>query len=103
MRRLLLVSLLCGGCSIAAGSNAGIESLERGPAGAAATGAKYAGWVAGAPLVVAVAPIALASWATPWVDLALVADLATAPSVGLGYALEAIVGLPLLAFRSPSE
>ena len=72
---LLLAVLACacgsGGCSaLIPRENAGIGALEalRGPAGMAATGAKYAGWVVGAPLTLALVPVGALAWATPWVE-----------------------------------
>src|SRR5438105_15461487 len=95
MRWTLVVALLAGaGCSmVVPDSNGGIAFFETapGPVGAAATGAKYAGWAAGAPAVAALVPLGAAAWATPWVDLPLATDVVTAPSVGLGYAFEAVV------------
>src|SRR5205085_369060 len=35
--------------------------------------------------------------ATPWVDLPTAVDGVTSPSIGLGYALEAVVGAPVYA------
>lgn len=92
---LLLGSL--SGCSLVLGSsNAGIEALEssRSPAGEIAAGGKLAGWVLGAPLDLGALPFALAAWVSPWGDLPLFADVLTAPSIGTGYALEAVVGAP---------
>ncbi len=83
------------GCSLAVPrSNAGIALFEQAPApvGPCSIAAKYAGWAAGAPAAVALAPIAAAAWATPWVDLADVEDVLTAPGLALGYASEATVG-----------
>lgn len=60
--------------------------------GPVARGAKYAGWALSAPLVVATAPVAGLAWLTPWVDLPLAVDIHSAPAIGLGYALQAIVG-----------
>jgi hypothetical protein len=97
MKRILL-ALLLGGCSaVLHESNAGIPLLEGGPTGEVATGAKYAGWLAGGPVCLVSAPIAALAWATPWVDLADAADIATAPSIGLGYTFESLVGFPLYA------
>lgn len=96
MRRLaacLALALLAApGCSLLAGERLGIAALEEGPAGEVASGFKAAGWLAGAPLSVALAPVAGLLWATPWVDLALAVDIAGAPIVGLGYAFEAVGG-----------
>jgi hypothetical protein len=99
----LLVALACGlpaGCSqVVECSNAGIAAFEREPfpCGAFSQGAKYAGWVLAAPAAVALTPIAALAWATPWVDLHVAVDIASAPAVGLGYALEGIVGSPFWA------
>lgn len=85
------------GCSqLVARGNAGIPHLERAsaPVRGVALGAKYAGWVLGAPLALALAPLAALGWATPWVDLPLAVDLASAPAVGLGYGLQALLGYP---------
>jgi len=93
-----LAAPLAPGCSLLAGrSNAGIGLLEEGPEPVAtlARGAKYLGWGLSAPAVAALAPLAALLWATPWVDLPLAVDLATAPAIGLGYATEGAVGFPL--------
>jgi hypothetical protein len=93
----LATTLAATGCSATVGcSNAGIEALERraSPAGEIAKGAKYAGWIAAAPLDLAAVPVAGAVWASPWGDLPLFADVLTAPSVGVGYVFEAILGAP---------
>jgi dienelactone hydrolase len=91
------------GCSHLVGrSNAGIAALERqpSPVGPVSRGAKYAGWGLSAPLVAAaVVPAALA-WATPWVDLPLAVDIASAPAIGMGYLLEGVVGFPVAAARA---
>jgi hypothetical protein len=90
---LLLTALLAGGCShLVERSNAGIAFLEDSRVGPVARGAKYAGWALSAPLLVAVAPITGLAWLTPWVDLPVAVDLNSAPAIGLGYALQAIVG-----------
>src|SRR5437879_2328279 len=96
---ILAASALAGCSAVADRSNAGIEPFEArgGPAGAASTGAKYAGWIAGAPATLALAPVGALAWATPWVDLALATDIVTSPSIGMGYAFEAIVGAPATA------
>jgi hypothetical protein len=75
-------------------SNAGIVSLEQdtGSVGTISRTAKYAGWAASAPLVAAMTPVAALAWATPWVDLLEAVDIASAPAIALGYALEAVVG-----------
>lgn len=93
---IVIVALAPGGCSHLAAKNAGIARLERagGPAGAVAVGSKYAGWILGAPLAVVLAPVAALAWATPWVDLPLAVDIASAPAVGLGYTLQTIFGWP---------
>jgi hypothetical protein len=80
-------------------SNAGIAVLEESPApaGPIARGGKYFGWGLSAPAVLALTPPAALAWATPWVDLPLAVDIASAPAIGLGYAFEAIVGFPARA------
>jgi hypothetical protein len=77
-------------------SNAGIASLEEDPGalGTISRGAKYSGWAISAPLVAGMTPVAALAWATPWVDLAGAVDIASAPAIGLGYLLEALVGFP---------
>lgn len=93
----LAAALALGGCSqLVARHNAGIPHLERAnaPVRSVATGAKYAGWVLGAPLALVLAPVAALAWATPWVDLPLAVDIASAPALGLGYALQGLVGYP---------
>jgi hypothetical protein len=100
MRRALFASIIiiASGCSsVVDRSNAGIEPLERGPAAPVAVGAKYAGWIAAAPLVLAAVPVGLAAWATPWADLADFADIVTAPGIALGWTFEACVGGPAKA------
>lgn len=100
---LLIVALsfaLVGGCSFALEHHdAGLAHLEEAPApaGPLAIGAKYAGWIASAPLVVGLTPVAALAWATPWVDLPLAVDIATAPGIALGYAVQALVGYPARA------
>ncbi len=89
---------LAGGCSqLVERSNCGIPRLDRswGAAGSICRGAKYAGWGLSAPLAIALSPIAALAWATPWVDLPLAVDLATAPSLGVGYFFQAVVGYPV--------
>lgn len=96
----LVIVLALGGCSYALGHhNAGIAHLERapGPAGALATGAKYVGWAASAPLALALSPVSALAWATPWVDLPLAIDIVSAPGIGLGYLFQALVGYPARA------
>ena len=86
------------GCShLVDRSNAGIPFLEEAApvVSVPSTAAKYLGWVSSAPLVLALTPVAAVAWATPWVDLPLAVDIASAPAIGLGYAFEGIVGLPL--------
>lgn len=93
----LALLLVPAGCSqLVSRGNAGIPHLERAsaPVRGVALGAKYAGWVLGAPLALALAPLAALGWATPWVDLPLAVDLASAPALGLGYALQALLGYP---------
>ena len=90
---LLLTALLAGGCShLVERSNAGIAFLEASRVGPVARAAKYTGWALSAPVVVAVAPVAGLAWLTPWVDLPLAVDINSAPAIGLGYALQALVG-----------
>jgi hypothetical protein len=90
---LLLAALLAAGCShLVEPSNAGIAVLESSRAGPVARGAKYTGWALSAPLLVAATPVAGLAWLTPWVDLPLAVDINSAPAIGLGYALQAIVG-----------
>src|SRR5437764_15441879 len=98
MRALILAAVVgLGGCSAVLGdANAGIAPLERGRGRVAAQGAKYAGWIASAPLVLATVPFAALAWATPWIDLADFADIVTAPALGLGYVFEGLIGLPAL-------
>jgi dienelactone hydrolase len=47
-----------------------------------------------APAVLALAPAAALAWATPWVDLPLAVDIASAPAIGLGYVFAAMAGFP---------
>jgi hypothetical protein len=47
--------------------------------------------------VLALSPVAALAWATPWVDLPLAVDIASAPAIGLGYAGSAIAGYPVYA------
>jgi hypothetical protein len=115
MLMLMLASLagcLAAGCSqVVDRSNAGIAAFEEEPfpCGAFSQGAKYAGWILAAPAVVALTPVAALAWATPWVDLPIAVDIASAPAIGLGYGLEAIVGPPFWAVgrlagaRAPPE
>ncbi len=96
---LLLYGLtaLSGGCSqLVERSNCGIRKLDEtwGVTGSICRGAKYAGWGISAPLAVAMAPLAALAWATPWVDLPLAVDFASAPSIGVGCVLQALVGYP---------
>jgi hypothetical protein len=69
--------------------------------GPVARGGKYVGWGLAAPLVLALSPVAALAWATPWVDLPLAVDIASAPAIGMGYAVSAIVGLPVYAVTAP--
>jgi len=88
------------GCSsLVHRSNAGIALLEEGPAGVDVVSrhAKYLGWAGSAPLAVALSPVAALAWATPWIDLPMAVDIASAPSIAFGYAFEAVVGFPLYA------
>ena len=96
MRALVLAAVLLPGCShLVERSNCGIVSLESDPAvGGVARGAKYAGWALGAPVTVALAPVAALAWATPWVDLPQAVDFASAPAAALGYAVEGVIGYP---------
>ncbi len=99
-----VVALLLPGCSyVVERSNAGIPFLEESPApvGPIARGAKYFGWGLSAPAVLALTPVAMLAWATPWVDLPLAVDIASAPAIGLGYAFEAIAGVPAHAVVAP--
>ena len=99
----MLAAFLGGGCSqLVERSNAGIGALETaaGPVGDISRGAKYAGWCLGAPAVAAMVPVAAVAWATPWVDLSMATDLAGLPAIGMGYAVEGVVGFPLHALRS---
>jgi hypothetical protein len=107
-RRLLGAALLAllpcslAACShLVAHSNAGIASLEAEPGsvGAIARGAKYSGWAVSAPLVAVTTPVAALAWATPWVDLVVAVDIASAPAIGLGYLFEALVGFPVKGLR----
>lgn len=105
---LLLCGLtaLSGGCSqLVERSNCGIRKLDEtcGVAGSICRGAKYAGWVLSAPLAVAMSPIAALAWATPWVDLPMAVDFASAPSIGVGYVLQALVGYPTRLIVPPPE
>lgn len=97
-------ALLLSGCShLVERSNAGIALLEESPApvGPVARGGKYVGWGLSAPVVLALAPAVALAWATPWVDLPLAVDIASAPAIGLGYAFEAIAGFPARAAAAP--
>jgi hypothetical protein len=69
--------------------------------GSIARGAKYFGWGLSAPAVLALTPVAMLAWATPWVDLPLAVDIASAPAIGLGYTFEAIAGVPTHAVAAP--
>jgi hypothetical protein len=92
-----LVPFLAACSHLVARSNAGIASLEAEPGsvGAIARGAKYSGWAVSAPLVAVTTPVAALAWATPWVDLVVAVDIASAPAIGLGYLFEALVGFPV--------
>src|SRR4051812_18072648 len=92
---LLMVGCSCGCSSLLGRSNAGIPLLEGAPLGDAAVGAKYAGWIAGAPLDAVCAPLAALACATPLCDIADAADIFTLPSIGLGYCFEGLIGAPL--------
>jgi hypothetical protein len=59
-----------------------------------AKGAKYAGWALGLPVSIALAPVVGLLALTPWVDLPLAVDIASAPALGLGYLAESVVGVP---------
>jgi hypothetical protein len=99
-----VVVLFLPGCSyVVERSNAGIAFLEESPTPVApiARGAKYVGWGLSAPAVLALTPVALLAWATPWVDLPLAVDVASAPAIGLGYTFEAIAGVPTHAVVAP--
>lgn len=98
------VTLVICGCShVVDYSNAGIAQLEEAPSpvGPAARGGKYVGWGLAAPLVLALSPVAALAWATPWVDLPLAVDIASAPAIGLGYVGSAIAGYPVYAVTAP--
>ncbi len=97
---LLLTLALLPGCSHVIGqANGGIPLFEEAgaPVRQASLAAKYAGWAAGAPLVLATLPVAALAWATPWVDLPTAIDIATAPSLALGYVTQALIGAPAYA------
>jgi hypothetical protein len=99
---LALLALPLAACShLVTRSNAGIPSLEAEPGavGAIARGAKYSGWAVSAPLVAVTTPVAALAWATPWVDLVVAVDIASAPAIGLGYLFEALVGFPARGVR----
>lgn len=99
-----VVTLLISGCSyVVDRSNAGISSLEEAPSpvGPVARGGKYVGWGLAAPAVLALSPVAALAWATPWVDLPLAVDIASAPAIGLGYAVSAIAGSPVRVAAAP--
>ena len=99
-----VVALVVCACShVVDHSNAGIARLEEAPSpvGPVARGGKYVGWGLAAPLVLALSPVAALAWATPWVDLPLAVDIASAPAIGMGYAVSAIVGLPVYAVTAP--
>jgi hypothetical protein len=66
-----------------------------------ARGGKYIGWGVAAPAVLAMTPVAALAWASPWVDLPLAVDIASAPAIALGYAFAAIVGFPALGVTAP--
>lgn len=98
----LSLALLAPGCSHVLGrANGGIPAFEeaRAPVRQAAVGAKYLGWAASVPLLIATLPVAALAWATPWVDLPTAIDIATAPSLALGYTTQALLAGPVwLAF-----
>jgi hypothetical protein len=100
----LALAVALGGCSaLVPCSNAGIAPFEAGAGQDVARGAKYAGWLAGAPLDLAALPVAALAWASPWGDLALFADVLTAPSIATGYALEAVVGGPVAGIAALAD
>ncbi len=104
---LTLAASLAAGCSYALPrSNGGVRFLEeRAPAPVArvAVGAKYAGWIAGAPAVAALIPVAALAWATPWVDLPAAVDLVTAPSRALLFLSAGDTSVPIAGGRALRE
>ena len=86
-------------------ANGGIPALEYAapPVRQAAVAAKVLGWIAATPLVTCLVPVALLAWATPWVDLPLAVDIATAPAVGMGYLTQALIGGPAWGLFSWAE
>ncbi len=97
---IILITPLVSGCSLVLErNNGGIAAFEEGPPPVAtiSRGGKYLGWAVSAPVTLALSPLAMLVSLTPWVELETAIDFSTAPTIGLGYAFQYVVGAPSYA------